>query len=42
VRTDVAGRADGANAVAVQPDGKFVVAGFAQTTPVDFDFAARS
>jgi uncharacterized delta-60 repeat protein len=39
VRTDVAGRADGANAVAVQPDGKFVVAGFAQTTPVDFDFA---
>ncbi|HJS93022.1 MAG TPA: Calx-beta domain-containing protein [Solirubrobacteraceae bacterium] len=39
VKTDVAGRADGANAVAVQPDGKIVAAGFAQTSPVDFDFA---
>lgn len=39
VRTDVAGRADGANAVAVQPDGKIVAAGFAQTSPIDFDFA---
>jgi uncharacterized delta-60 repeat protein len=39
VTTDVAGRADGANAVAVQPDGKIVAAGFAQTTPIDFDFA---
>jgi uncharacterized delta-60 repeat protein len=39
VRTDVAGRADGADAVAVQPDGKIVAAGFAQTSPIDFDFA---
>lgn len=39
VRTDVAGRADGANAVAVQADGKIIAAGFAQTTPIDFDFA---
>ncbi len=39
VTTDVAGRGDGANAVAVQPDGKIVAAGFAQTSPIDFDFA---
>ena len=39
VTTDVAGRADGANAVAVQSDGKIVAAGFAQTSPIDFDFA---
>ncbi|HET6867754.1 MAG TPA: Calx-beta domain-containing protein [Solirubrobacteraceae bacterium] len=39
VRTDVAGRGDGAKAVAVQPDGKFVAAGFAQTSPINFDFA---
>ena len=39
VTTDVAHRSDGANAVAVQPDGKIVAAGFAQTSPIDFDFA---
>jgi uncharacterized delta-60 repeat protein len=39
VRTDVAGRGDAANAVAVQPDGKIVAAGVAQTSPIDFDFA---
>jgi uncharacterized delta-60 repeat protein len=39
VTTDVAGRGDGANAVAVQSDGKIVAAGFAQTSPIDFDFA---
>ena len=39
VTTDVAGRGDGANAVVVQPDGKIVAAGFAQTSPIDFDFA---
>jgi uncharacterized delta-60 repeat protein len=39
VRTDVAGRGDGANAVAVQADGKIVAAGFAQTSPINFDFA---
>ncbi len=39
VTTDVAGRPDGANAVVVQPDGKIVAAGFAQTSPIDFDFA---
>lgn len=39
VRTDVAGRDDGANAVAVQSDGKIVAAGFAQTSAIDVDFA---
>jgi len=39
VRTDIAGRGDGANAVAVQSDGKIVAAGYAQTSPVNFDFA---
>jgi uncharacterized delta-60 repeat protein len=39
VRTDVAGRADGANAVAVQPDGKIIAAGYAQVSPIDYDFA---
>jgi uncharacterized delta-60 repeat protein len=37
--SDLTGRNDGANAVAVQPDGKIVVAGFAETTPFRFDFA---
>jgi uncharacterized delta-60 repeat protein len=39
VRTDIAGRADGANAVAVQSDGKIVAAGYAQTSPINYDFA---
>jgi uncharacterized delta-60 repeat protein len=39
VKTDVAGRDDGAKAVAVQPDGKIVAAGFAQTSPINVDFA---
>jgi uncharacterized delta-60 repeat protein len=40
VTTDLAGRNDGANAVAVQPaDGKIVTAGFVQTSPIEFDFA---
>lgn len=37
--TDIAGRGDVANAVAVQPDGKIVVAGEAETIPSFFDFA---
>jgi uncharacterized delta-60 repeat protein len=39
VTTDLTGHADSANAVAVQPDGKIVVAGEAQRTLIDFDFA---
>jgi uncharacterized delta-60 repeat protein len=40
VTTDIAGRGNGANAVAVQPDGKIVVAGFAlPNNVIDFDFA---
>jgi uncharacterized delta-60 repeat protein len=39
VKTDIAGRGDQANAVAVQPDGKIVVAGSALRTPIDNDFA---
>ena len=41
VRTDVLGGGDQANAVAVQPDGKIVVAGFAVRNGIDSDFAAR-
>jgi uncharacterized delta-60 repeat protein len=37
--TDIAGHADGAKAVAIQSDGKIVVAGFAQISAVDSDFA---
>ena len=37
--TDIAGRGDVANAVAVQPDGKIVAAGEAETAPGAFDFA---
>jgi len=37
--TDIAGRGDVANAVAVQPDGKIVAAGEAETAPGFFDFA---
>ena len=37
--TDIAGRDDVANAVAVQPDGKIVAAGEAETAPGAFDFA---
>ena len=37
--TDIAGRGDVANAVAVQPDGKIVAAGEAETAPGLFDFA---
>jgi uncharacterized delta-60 repeat protein len=39
VKTDFVGRGDQANAVAVLPDGKIVVAGFAFTSPIDSDFA---
>lgn len=40
VTTDFFGRGDQANAVAVQPDGKIVVAGFAtHATGIDSDFA---
>ncbi|HUO74585.1 MAG TPA: Calx-beta domain-containing protein [Solirubrobacteraceae bacterium] len=39
VRSDLFGRDDVANAVAVQPDGKIVAAGLAETTPSNFDFA---
>jgi uncharacterized delta-60 repeat protein len=40
VRTDVAGKGDQANAVAVEPDGKILVAGFATTASgIDSDFA---
>ena len=41
VRTDVLGGGDQANAVAVQPDGKIVVAGFATRNGIDSDFARR-
>jgi uncharacterized delta-60 repeat protein len=37
--TDIAGRGDVANAVAVQPDGKIVAAGEGETAPGLFDFA---
>jgi uncharacterized delta-60 repeat protein len=37
--TDIAGRGDVANAVAVQADGKIVVVGEAETIPSFFDFA---
>ena len=37
--TDISGRGDVANAVAVQPDGKIVAAGEAETAPSFFDFA---
>jgi uncharacterized delta-60 repeat protein len=40
VTTDIFGKGDQANAVAVQPDGKIVVAGFAtHATGIDSDFA---
>lgn len=39
VRTDVLGGGDQANAVAVQPDGKIVVAGFATRAGIDGDLA---
>jgi uncharacterized delta-60 repeat protein len=39
VTTDFAGHGDVAKAVAVQPDGKIVVAGSAQTSAIDGDFA---
>ncbi len=39
VRSDLFGRDDVANAVVVQPDGKIVAAGLAETTPFNFDFA---
>jgi uncharacterized delta-60 repeat protein len=39
VKTDILGGADQANAVAVQPDGKIVVAGFAIRNGIDSDFA---
>jgi uncharacterized delta-60 repeat protein len=37
--TDLTGRDDVAHAVAVQPDGKIVAAGTAETSPGGFDFA---
>jgi uncharacterized delta-60 repeat protein len=39
IRTDIFGGGDQANAVAVQPDGKIVVAGFATRLGIDGDFA---
>jgi uncharacterized delta-60 repeat protein len=39
VKTDILGGGDQANAVAVQPDGKIVVAGFATRSGIDGDFA---
>jgi uncharacterized delta-60 repeat protein len=39
VRTDILGQGDQANAVAVQPDGKIVVAGFASAAGAHSDFA---
>jgi uncharacterized delta-60 repeat protein len=39
VTTDILGGGDQANAVAVQPDGKTVVAGFALRNGIDGDFA---
>jgi uncharacterized delta-60 repeat protein len=39
VTTDLTGHAHLAQAVAVQPDGKIVAVGEAQTTLIDFDFA---
>jgi uncharacterized delta-60 repeat protein len=39
VRTDISGRGDQANAVAVQSDGRIVVAGFATDNVIDGDFA---
>jgi len=39
VRTDILGGGDQANAVAVQPDGKILVAGFAVRNGIDSDFA---
>ena len=39
VKTDILGGGDQANAVAVQPDGKVVVAGFATRNGIDGDFA---
>ena len=39
VKTDILGGGDQANAVAVQPDGKIVVAGFATRNGIDSDFA---
>jgi uncharacterized delta-60 repeat protein len=39
VKTDILGGGDQANAVAVQPDGKIVVAGFATRSGIDSDFA---
>jgi uncharacterized delta-60 repeat protein len=39
VSTDILGGGDQANAVAVQPDGKLVVAGFATRNGIDGDFA---
>jgi uncharacterized delta-60 repeat protein len=39
VKTDISGRGDQANAVAVQPDGRIVVAGFATDDVIDGDFA---
>ena len=39
VKTDLLGGGDQANAVAVQPDGKIVVAGFAVRNGIDGDFA---
>jgi uncharacterized delta-60 repeat protein len=37
VTTDIAGHGDAATAVAVQPDGKIVVAGYAQVNAIDSD-----
>ena len=42
VTTDITGRDDVANAVAVQPDGKIVVAGVAETAPGQLRFRARA
>jgi uncharacterized delta-60 repeat protein len=39
VKTDISGRGDQANAVAVQPDGRIVVAGLATDNVIDGDFA---
>lgn len=39
VTTDLSGRGDVANAVAVQPDGKIIAGGLAETVPGGFDFA---
>jgi uncharacterized delta-60 repeat protein len=39
VKTDILGGGDQANAAAVQPDGKIVVAGFATRNGIDGDFA---